>query len=83
MTLDSPRAPSVWEGDGLSSSAGEGAILDVNATRVGASRALGDVRAAEAKQAERLGQLRALLGLDPQAVVVLSDSPGGRSRAKD
>jgi outer membrane protein, heavy metal efflux system len=54
--------------------AGEVAILDVNAAQIAASRARADVRDAEAQQAERLGQLRALLGLDPREAVVLSGS---------
>jgi cobalt-zinc-cadmium efflux system outer membrane protein len=55
-------------------SAGEVALLDVNAARVAASRARADGRAAEAEQAERLGQLRALLGLEPAETIVLRGS---------
>ena len=60
--------------------AGEVAVLDVNAAQVGASRARADVCAVEAEQAERLGQLRALLGLDPERAIVLIGAPGDRPR---
>jgi cobalt-zinc-cadmium efflux system outer membrane protein len=60
--------------------AGEVALLDVNTAQVAASRARADVRDAEAEQAERLGQLRALLGLDPRESVVLSGSLGEQPR---
>ncbi len=60
--------------------AGEVAVLDVNAAQVGASRARADMRGVEAEQAERLGQLRALLGLDPERAVVLIGAPGDRPR---
>jgi cobalt-zinc-cadmium efflux system outer membrane protein len=60
--------------------AGEVALLDVNTAKVAAARARADVRDAEAAQAERLGQLRAFLGLDPRATVVLSGSLGDQPR---
>ncbi len=59
---------------------GEVAILDVNAARIAASRARAEVRDAEAEQARALGDLRVLLGLEPDEPLAVTGSLDDRPR---